>query len=129
MIGTIVTDRCTGCNDCVLACPTLVLAKGDPVPQIARIDACQTCYLCELACTQDAIWVNPDQASGQAPAHHALLASGQLGQIRRDHGWNEPLDAGQLDDYRLLGPLLRAGSEIASTRWLARQAGSKSETT
>jgi NAD-dependent dihydropyrimidine dehydrogenase PreA subunit len=116
VIGALVEERCTNCNACVRACPTLVFDAGPLVPILARVDACQTCYLCELACEADALWVNPDHADSSSPPLDQLLASGQLGRIRHDHGWNDPLDAGQLDDYYLLGPLLNEGAEIAGRR-------------
>jgi ferredoxin len=87
------------------------------LPVIAAPDACQTCYLCELACPSDALWVNPDAQDASAPPPADLLASGQLGRVKRDHGWNAPLDAGQLDAYRLLGPLLGEGVEIADRHY------------
>ncbi|MCW1384083.1 ferredoxin family protein [Novosphingobium sp. KCTC 2891] len=120
MIAALVEDRCTNCNACVRACPGFVFDAGADRPVIARIEACQTCYLCELACEADALWVNPDEASASAPSPAELARSGQLGQIRRDHGWNLPLDAGQLDDYRLLGPLLNEGADIAARRYASR---------
>lgn len=117
MIAALLEDRCTGCNACVAACPTFVFDAARPHPVIARPDACQTCYLCELACEADALWVNPDEASSAAPAREALIRSGQLGRIRKDHGWTLPSDAGQLDNYRLLGPLLNEGAQIAERRY------------
>lgn len=62
MIAEIFADRCTGCDACVAACPTHVLDAGQgAVPVIARIDQCQTCFMCELYCPADAIYVAPEQ--------------------------------------------------------------------
>lgn len=119
MIAALIAARCDNCQACIQACPGLVFNPGAEHPVVARLAACETCYLCELACTRDALWVAPEADSALAPPEAELIASGQLGQIRRDHGWNEPLDAGQLDAYRLLGPLLREGSEIAARRYAA----------
>lgn len=121
MIAALIAERCDNCQACVRACPGFVFNPGDRHPTIARLDACETCFLCELACTRDALWVAPEADSATAPSTAELVASGQLGQIRRDHGWNEPLAGGQLDAYRLLGPLLREGSEIAARRHAAGQ--------
>lgn len=124
MIAALLVERCTGCNACVEQCPTRVFEPGATggVPVIAAPDACQTCYLCELACPADALWVNPDAQDASAPPPAELIASGQLGRVKRDHGWNAPLDAtkldtGQLDAYRLLGPLLGEGVEIADRHY------------
>lgn len=116
MIAALIAERCTNCNACVAACPTRVFEPAATHPAIARLDACQTCYLCELACPADALWVAPEADSAAAPPLDVLLASGQLGQIRRDSGWDLSGDQGQLDAYRLLGPLLNEGVDIASRR-------------
>ncbi len=122
MIAHLIAERCTNCAACVAACPALVFDPGEAQPVIARADACQTCYLCELACSQDALYVAPESDSHAALPFAQLLAAGLIGRIRADSGWNDPLDGGQLDDYRLLGPLLGAGVDIATQRYVARHA-------
>jgi len=123
MIALILEDRCDGCNACVATCPTDVFDATETVPIIARINACQTCYMCELYCAKDAIYVAPDQNAAETVAYEAVLASGQLGQIRRDHGWDRPSEPGHLDPYRLLGPLLNEGAETAVRRWSVQHGG------
>lgn len=120
MIALILEERCDGCNTCADVCPTNVLDVTDTTPTIARLDACQTCYMCELYCAQDAIYVAPDQFAAEQVNRDAVLASGQLGQVRRDHGWDRPARSDHLDDYRLLGPLLNEGAETAVRRYQAR---------
>lgn len=90
MIELIFSDRCNGCSQCVAACSSNVIALGtDGKPRIADQVACQTCFMCELYCASDAIYVHPDceQPVSLDPAQ--VLASGLLGQYRRDSGWNE----------------------------------------
>lgn len=62
----------------------------------------QTCYMCELYCAQGAIYVAPDQFAVERVDREAVLASEQLGQVRRDHGWDRPTQSDHLDHYRLL---------------------------
>ena len=88
MIEFIVEDRCGDCGLCVDVCPRDVFevgAAGQAV--IARAGDCQTCFLCELYCDQDAIYVGPDceRVEGVDPAAVAPL----LGGYRRDSGWGE----------------------------------------
>lgn len=123
MIAHIFEALCDGCNACVAVCPTHVLDAGDPTPTVARLDQCQTCYMCELYCTSDAIYVAPDQHVAEKIDPEAVLASGHLGRIRHDHGWDRPGDNSHLDDYRLLGPLLREGGETAARRYRERHGG------
>jgi ferredoxin len=102
-----------------------VLDPGpDTKPVIARLDQCQTCYLCELYCPADAIFVGPDQRTPEAIDPQAILASGQLGRVRRDYGWSETgEDPGKLREFWRLGPLLMEGAEIAARRHAKRHTG------
>lgn len=119
MIAHIFDDLCNGCNSCVTICPTHVFDAGDSAPVIARPDQCQTCYMCELYCVSDAIYVGPDSHAAEIIDPETIRASGHLGRVRRDHGWDRPDEAGHLDHYRLLGPLLQEGGETAAQRYRA----------
>lgn len=123
MIAHIFEDLCDGCNNCVAICPSHVLDAGDGVPLIVRPDQCQTCYMCELYCASDAIYVGPDSHVAEIVDPEAIRASGHLGRIRRDHGWDRPDMAGHLDTYRLLGPLLQEGGETAERRYQKLKTG------
>jgi len=120
MIAHIFEDLCNGCNDCVSACPTHVLdatAAGGP-PVIARLDQCQTCFMCELYCPTDAIFVGPDQAGPEPIDPEQVRASGLLGQMRRDHIWDAPDgDPEPLAEYWRLGPFLQEGARISAERY------------
>jgi NAD-dependent dihydropyrimidine dehydrogenase PreA subunit len=90
MIELLVKDLCTQCNACVSACPTNVFdAVPGSYPVIARQSDCQTCYMCELYCPADALFVGSDCDNPEPVDEAAIRASGQLGRIRRDSGWGE----------------------------------------
>ena len=61
MIEIVSKTRCIACDICVRACPADVF---DPVPGsepvIARQEDCQTCFLCEIYCPTDALYVAPN---------------------------------------------------------------------
>jgi NAD-dependent dihydropyrimidine dehydrogenase PreA subunit len=90
MIEFVMADRCTACQRCVEVCPSNVLERRESAPPlIARQEDCQTCFMCELYCTADAIYVGPDADRAEAVDPAAIAASGLLGQYRRDSGWDE----------------------------------------
>jgi formate hydrogenlyase subunit 6/NADH:ubiquinone oxidoreductase subunit I len=51
--------RCTGCGDCVRACPTDCLEMDGPLPWLPRPDDCISCSLCVLVCPADALRLAP----------------------------------------------------------------------
>jgi NAD-dependent dihydropyrimidine dehydrogenase PreA subunit len=123
MIANIFEDLCNGCNTCVAACPTHVL---DPAlmtgrPFIARLDQCQTCYMCELYCDRDAIYVGADQHKAELIDAEAIRRSGLLGKLRRDYEWDAAKDdPAPLREFWQLGPLLMEGAETAAKRYAER---------
>ncbi|RZS80365.1 4Fe-4S dicluster domain-containing protein [Pigmentiphaga kullae] len=86
MIEIVSAERCTACNICVHACPTNVfdLVAGGP-PRIARQSDCQTCFMCELYCPVDALYVAPSADSAQAVEEAA--ARPLMGSYRAAIGW------------------------------------------
>jgi NAD-dependent dihydropyrimidine dehydrogenase PreA subunit len=90
MIELLLTDRCTGCNACVATCPSNVFdAVPGGVPVIARQEDCQTCFMCELHCVADALYVGPNCDAPEPIDPVAVRKSGLLGQFRRHSGWHE----------------------------------------
>lgn len=88
MIELISQDRCIQCDSCIAACPDNVFdrsAEGYPV--VARLEDCQTCFLCELYCPADALYVSPLRDRREAVSEEQLIASGRLGSYRRGLGW------------------------------------------
>ena len=61
MIELVIQSRCIECDRCVRVCPTNVFdaVPGGP-PVIASQSDCQTCFMCELYCPADALYVGPD---------------------------------------------------------------------
>jgi len=131
MIAHIFEELCTGCNACVSACPTHVLDPGPTgTPLIARPDQCQTCFMCELYCPADAIYVGADQRGPEVIDPDSIRASSQLGRLRRDYDWAESGEApDKLADFWRLGPLLMEGSEIAAKRYAQKQAATPAGST
>lgn len=55
---------CTGCNDCITACPPAILSRGDDgYPQVSFAhDACDFCGECARVCPED-VFANTDTAA------------------------------------------------------------------
>ena len=109
MIELVIAERCTSCNACVEICPTNVLdATAEGPPAIARQQDCQTCFMCELYCRQDAIYVAPDCERPTPVDKGEILASGLLGEFRRHHGWHEWEGLYPNEHWRMESVFLRA---------------------
>jgi NAD-dependent dihydropyrimidine dehydrogenase PreA subunit len=114
MIELIVSDRCTNCGACVEVCPTNVLdiaSSGPPI--LARVEDCQTCFMCELHCGADAIYVAPDCDRRVTVDPDEVVASGRLGQYRQHSGWDEWADGFPNDQWLMETVFRRAGEAAA----------------
>jgi NAD-dependent dihydropyrimidine dehydrogenase PreA subunit len=90
MIELVSALRCITCNKCVQVCPMNVFeAVKNAPPIIARQADCQSCYMCELYCPTDALYVAPDAERVTVVDEPALAAGGLLGSYRRA-GWVVP---------------------------------------
>ncbi|HEX7924684.1 MAG TPA: ferredoxin family protein [Bradyrhizobium sp.] len=89
MIEVIDGERCTSCDICVNVCPTNVFDKTDGIPVIARQGDCQTCFLCELYCPEDALYVSPFADQVQPIDLVALRQTDSMGSYRRAVGWTD----------------------------------------
>ncbi|MFM0123491.1 ferredoxin family protein [Paraburkholderia sp. RL18-101-BIB-B] len=101
MIEIVDSGRCTGCNICVRACPTNVFdIVQNGAPRIARQSDCQTCFMCELYCPEDALFVAPQVEP--MPAGEAVDTV--FGQYRQAIGWGRERQstASQDASYELL---------------------------
>lgn len=123
MIELINAERCTSCNICVRICPTDVFDRvvGGP-PTIARQDVCQTCFMCEVHCPEDAMYVAPMRHPAEPGSPHLdearLLQDGYFGSYRARLGWGAgqtpPRTGEELIALSLVGPtLMDAAAESA----------------
>jgi NAD-dependent dihydropyrimidine dehydrogenase PreA subunit len=105
MIEVIDAENCTSCDICVNVCPTNVFDKTGGIPVIARQSDCQTCFLCELYCPEDALFVSPFADVPQNIDVIALKQSNTMGSYRRAVGWtDETRERRSLDrSYQLFG--------------------------
>ena len=104
MIEIVAEARCIACDICLRACPTTVFDRSPSgVPVIARQDDCQTCYLCEIYCPVDALYVAPQAEGPQGVTLAEVEAKGLLGSYARALGWRRGQAGGSERDptYRL----------------------------
>jgi NAD-dependent dihydropyrimidine dehydrogenase PreA subunit len=103
MIELLSKERCTGCNLCVRICPTNVFAAVDgDIPVLARPESCQTCFMCELYCPVDALYVSPYADRHVDVDETALVRENTLGSYSREMGWQKakPRGAGLDPTFR-----------------------------
>ena len=82
MIEVVSETRCILCNKCVQICPMNVFdAVKKAPPIIARQSDCQTCYMCELYCPVDALYVAPEVAEMTSISERSIEASGFFGSL------------------------------------------------
>ena len=99
MIEVVSAARCIECDICVKVCPANVF---DPVrhgpPLIARQSDCQTCFLCEIYCPADALYVAPCAEGPTGIDEKAVEAAGLFGSYSRALGWRRGKPGGSDKD-------------------------------
>ena len=91
MIELLSEDRCINCNLCVSVCPTNVFDRSrmGGAPSIARQSDCQTCFMCELYCPVDALYVTLlAEQTAEVDEQH-LINHHLLGSYREAVGWGK----------------------------------------
>lgn len=112
MIELVSSTNCIACDICVKVCPANVFdrRKGD-IPVIARQEDCQTCFLCEVYCPVDALYVAPvtSPAVGEVAPDTVLMGS-----YARELGWRKGKPGGTDRDptFRLHGKRPAAREKI-----------------
>jgi ferredoxin len=84
----VIKERCVGCQECVIRCPTLALSM-DVVNWIAKADnsLCVGCRQCERTCPFSAITVSgPLKVAARAPITPVKLRvePGSMDEVSRD---------------------------------------------
>jgi NAD-dependent dihydropyrimidine dehydrogenase PreA subunit len=93
MIELVSAERCIKCDVCIRVCPTNVFEHGpDRLPVIKRQADCQTCFMCEAWCPEDALFVAPQTEAVALDSPYRdeawLIQRGLLGSYRRELGWS-----------------------------------------
>jgi NAD-dependent dihydropyrimidine dehydrogenase PreA subunit len=98
MIEVVSESRCVECDICVKICPANVFDATDGVPVIARQDDCQTCFLCEIYCPTDALYVAERADGPLSITEEEVEARNLFGSYSRALGWQRGKPGGsQLD--------------------------------
>ena len=58
-------SRCKNCMHCYLICPMDIYGVVSGQVYIAWPEDCMCCYLCELECPEDAIYVEPHRSQAK----------------------------------------------------------------
>ncbi|MCD8365358.1 MAG: ferredoxin family protein [Clostridiales bacterium] len=82
MIKAIEQEKCIGCGRCVNICPLDTLRMKDGKAVIAYPEDCHSCYLCEMACSVNAVYVHPFKEQF-APAFPKLISDEEQEEARR----------------------------------------------
>ncbi len=99
MIEIVSSERCIECDICVNVCPRDVFdAVADGVPVIARKADCQTCFMCELYCPVDALYVSPYVETDEKLSIENLIETNRLGSYQRNMGWKKGKTGGTEND-------------------------------
>lgn len=67
-------------------------------PIIARQDACQTCFMCELYCPSHALYVAPLVGKLQNLTEEELISGNILGSYQSALGWKDAIPGGTEND-------------------------------
>ncbi|WP_437758909.1 4Fe-4S dicluster domain-containing protein [Sorangium sp. So ce1389] len=111
MIELLSDARCIDCNLCVKVCPTNVFeARPGEAPVIARQEDCQTCFMCELYCPTDALYVSPLAERRDPVAEERLAQDGRLGSYAHHLGWHAARPGGTERDPTFRFRAVTAGS-------------------
>lgn len=109
MIEVISESSCIACNQCVAVCPTNVFERVQGgIPVIARQSDCQTCFMCELYCPVDALYVAPNAEEITGITEAELQTQGLIGGYREKVGWGKGRTPVASHDY-IYKLLARAG--------------------
>lgn len=99
MIEIVSSERCIACDICVRTCPANVFdAERRKPPVIARQNDCQTCFLCEIYCPTDALYVAPYAEGPTGISEAQVEAAGLFGSYTRALGWRRGKPGGSEED-------------------------------
>lgn len=98
MIELVSESRCVECDICVKVCPANVFDATNGVPVIARQDDCQTCFLCEIYCPTDALYVAERADGPLSITEEEVEARDLFGSYSRALGWKRGKPGGSQFD-------------------------------